>query len=71
MRKIKKLKLSGLFDACDNFYIVTSKAQDRHMEFFEDVKSLSSKIKIIHLEETPIGNECDTFNLMRRNFEEF
>ena len=70
MRKIKKLRVSGLFDACENFYIVTSKAQDRHMDFFEDVKSSSNKIKIIHLEDTPIGNECDTFNWMRRNFEE-
>ena len=71
MNKIKKFRMSGLFDVCDNLYILTSKCQDRHLEFFEDLKTLSNKIKVNHLTHTPIGNECDTFNWMRENFEDF
>ena len=71
MNKLKKLRMSGLTDACDNFYILTSKAQERHKEFFEELQEFNPKIKIIHLTNTPIGNECDTFNWMRENFEDF
>lgn len=71
MNKLKKLRMSGLLDACDNFYIITSKAQERHLEFFEELQDINRKIKLIHLSHTPIGNECDTFNWMREKFEEF
>lgn len=71
MNKLNKLRMSGLLDACDNFYIVTSKAQERHLEFFEDLASMYSKIKVVHLEDTPIGNECDTFNWLKKKIEDF
>lgn len=63
--KIKKLKLSGLWDEMNRLYIPVSGMKDIDKEFFEDLKGLSHKIKIFEHPNPIFNNEPDTLNFIK------
>jgi hypothetical protein len=69
--KIRKIKLSGLWDKINKFYIPVSGMREQDKEFFEDLKFLSNKIKIFEHKEPVFNNEPDTLNFIRNRAEKF
>lgn len=69
--KIRKLKLSGLWDNINKFYIPVSGMREQDKEFFEDLKYLSNKIKIFEHINPVFNNEPDTLNFIRNRSEKF
>ena len=69
--KIRKLKLSGLWDNMEKFFIPVSGMREQDKEFFEDLKLLSSKIKIFEHINPVFNNEPDTLNYIKNRAEKF
>ena len=69
--KIRKMKLSGLWDNINKFFIPVSGMREQDKEFFEDLKYLSNKIKIFEHVNPVFNNEPDTLNYIRNRAENF
>ncbi len=69
--KIRKLKLSGLWDNMEKLFIPVSGMREQDKEFFEDLKLLSSKIKIFEHLNPVFNNEPDTLNYIKNRAEKF
>ena len=69
--KIRKIKLSGLWDNMEKFFIPVSGMREQDKEFFEDLKLLSNKIKIFEHVNPVFNNEPDTLNFIKNRAENF
>ena len=69
--KIRKLKLSGLWDNMEKLFIPVSGMREEDKDFFEDLKYLSNKIKIFEHINPVFNNEPDTLNYIRNRAEKF
>lgn len=69
--KIRKIKLSGLWDNMEKFFIPVSGMREQDKEFFEDLKLLSNKIKIFEHVNPVFNNEPDTLNYIKNRAEKF
>lgn len=71
IQKFKRIRMSGLLDAVDKITITVSNFRASDNIFFEEYKKLSPKIHVHILEEITIGDECDTFNYLKKYVENF
>lgn len=69
--KIRKIKLSGLWDKMEKMFIPVSGMREQDKEFFEDLKLLSNKIKIFEHVNPVFNNEPDTLNFIKNRAENF
>ena len=69
--KIRKIKLSGLWDNMEKLFIPVSGIREQDKEFFEDLKLLSNKIKIFEHINPVFNNEPDTLNYIKNRAENF
>lgn len=69
--KIRKIKLSGLWDKMEKMFIPVSGMREQDKEFFEDLKLLSNKIKIFEHVNPVFNNEPDTLNYIKNRAENF
>ena len=69
--KIRKIKLSGLWDNMEKLFIPVSGMREQDKEFFEDLKLLSNKIKIFEHINPVFNNEPDTLNYIKNRAENF
>lgn len=63
--KIKKFRASGLWSNISTLFIPVSGMRDMDKEYFEDLGSLSNKIKIFEHDDPIFNSEADTLNYIR------
>lgn len=71
LSKFEKLKRAGLWDHLSSIYLYVTAKREEDIDFFEDLKFISSKIKIFEHKEPVFFNEADTFNHLKNRVEKF
>ena len=71
LNKISKFRASGLWNNITTFFIPVSGMREQDKDFFDDLKLLSSKIKIFEHKDPVFNNEPDTLNYMKFRAENF
>lgn len=71
LSKFEKLKRAGLWDQLSSIYLYVTGKREEDIDFFEDIKYLSSKIKIFEHKEPVFFNEADTFNHLKNRVDKF
>ena len=71
VQKYKRIKMSGLLDNVEKITVTVSNFRAEDNFFFEEFKKLSEKINVHILQEIVIGDECDTFNFLKKYVENF
>jgi hypothetical protein len=69
--KLKKLKMSGLYDAVDKIYMPVFNFYPHHQEFLDDLRNVYPKIELSFITNAQFNSEPDTLNLILKKANEY
>jgi len=69
--KLKKLKMSGLYDAVDKIYMPVFNFYPHHQEFLDDLRNVYPKIELAFITNAQFNSEPDTLNLILKKANEY
>ena len=69
IEKLRKFRATGLFEEVDYINILVLGMRETDRNFFEQIKTISDKIKVIELQGN-FNNECDSLNFIKKYFED-